>query len=56
MSTVIIIGAGPRPHATIVVQDREGDIYQINDGDEVIVRNMTLKAADALLPIIQGGQ
>lgn len=62
MSTIIIIGAGPRPAARIVmVQEIDNPVgiptsYAIFDGAECVGTFEKLSFAKAMLPLIQMGQ
>lgn len=70
MSTVVVIGGGPRPNAQIyavspvtlqsalignhVVGDPEA--YEIREANDVLVHCQKLSHAVALLPLIQSGE
>lgn len=60
MSTIIIIGAGPRPNARIVaVQEVDTPTvssWEIRDGKEIVGEFEKVSFAKAMLPLIQSGQ
>lgn len=60
MSTIIVIGGGPKPNARVVSVSDVGPYsaitYEIRDGDAIVATSPRLSHLQALLPLIQSGE
>lgn len=61
MSTIIVIGGGPKPNARIVSVTDVSTLdpavtYEIRDGRDVLADSPRLSYLQVLLPLIQAGE